>query len=99
MSKAREFYIAFNKFNDGTYDCYGMSELSFQYNPPAELIKVKEVLPDEVSDSMMLEWLAKNERVLRKVGVNEYRIAHTEAELKFNTPREAILAAMQKEGK
>jgi len=59
----REFWIAINKFNDGTYDLYEMREIEFQYSPPAELIKVREVLP-ETKPEKILELINSNYKLL-----------------------------------
>lgn len=59
------------------------------------LVHVREVLPDHIDDTMRLEWITENKAsVTRKSStgwwVNKKNIA-------YNTPREAIDAAMKKE--
>lgn len=62
------------------------------------VIHVREILPNEISDTEMLEHLIENEdRLIRSIHTGMWTT--TMAKRYFNTPREAIRAAMAGEKK
>ncbi len=100
--KAREFYL---KDIDV---CYAVFKTAEEANNPkmrlgrGETIRVREVLPDDVSDSLMLEFMIKESAMISKSPQNIFycEIVRKGGVVSFGekTPRQAILAAM-KEGK
>lgn len=103
MSKAREYWIDIEKrdpLESNTYVNFDKCNHDGEY---FETVHVREVLPDEVSDSAMLDWLIANNAKVVQEGADAMFFVIALGSIGHcsygKTPRDAIRAAMQKEGK